>query len=269
MNDPAPKSYAPAIILVAALSCVAIGAAWFFRPATTESAPELLASSTGFTIRFEDNGIYYEPRNPSGDGLIFYPEARVEPESYAWLGAGLAAAGHPVYLARFPLNFASFAPRRADAIRRDHPDVLRWALGGHSLGGTVAATYALAHRDGVTALILIAALPPDSIDLASSNMKVLLVSASEDGLVDEGKIDAAGGRLPATTKRVVIQGGNHSQFGEYGTQRGDKIAQLAGSRQRAMTLDAILSFMGTQGKTEGGVGTAESGDPLQPVQPTP
>ncbi|HUX41961.1 MAG TPA: alpha/beta hydrolase [Rectinemataceae bacterium] len=269
MNDPAPKSHASSIILVAVLSCLAVGAAWFFHPAPIESAPELLESSTGFSLRFEDYGIYYEPRNPSGEGLIFFPEARVEPESYAWLGAGLAAAGHPVYIARFPFNFASLAPRRADAIRRAHPEVLRWALGGHSLGGSLAASYALAHQEEVSELILLAALPPDSVDLSASNLMILLVSASEDGLVGEGKIDAAGRRFPASTKRVVIQGGNHSQFGEYGTQQGDRVAQLDGGRQRAMTLDAMLGFMGAPGKMEGGAGAEESGDPLQPAQTTP
>ena len=275
MNDPSPKSRLPTYILIAVLSLVAVGAAWYFRPAPIESGAGLLVSSAAYSVKFENFGILFMPSTPFGDGLIFYPGAHIPPEAYAWLGAGLAAKGHPVYIARFPLNFAIIAPWRADAIRKAHPEIAHWAIGGHSLGGSMAAAYARDHQSALTALILLAALPPKSIDLSSMGLRTLLISASEDSFIPDKKIAAAERFLPVSLKHVVIQGGNHGQFGEYGMQKGDGKASLEGSRQRAMALDAVIGFLDKVEAGQGGAGAIlqnapPSSPPTSPVElPTP
>ncbi len=243
MNYPSSKPRLLGIAMVVGLSVAAVGVAWFFRPAPIETGADLLSSQNGYGVHVESYGIFYMPDSPLGIGLIFYTEARVPPEAYAWLGAGLAAKGHPVYLVKSPLNFANFAPKMADAIRQAHPEIERWAVGGHGLGGQAAALYAHGTKRPVAALVLLAAVPPPFAGLATTNLQVLLVSASEDGLLSDGKLRAAESVLPPTTRHVVIQGGNHAQFGEYGPAEGDGKAMIDGGRQRAMVLDSLASFL--------------------------
>jgi len=50
-------------------------------------------------------------------------------------------------------------------------------------------------------------------------------------------------RLPEDTSLVVIEGGNHAQFGDYGPQEGDGTATLARDAQQRATVDAILELI--------------------------
>ena len=51
-------------------------------------------------------------------------------------------AGHPVVIAKQPLGIAFLALSAFDGARSDQPEVARWVVGGHSLGGTVAVIQA-------------------------------------------------------------------------------------------------------------------------------
>ena len=42
---------------------------------------------------------------------------------------------------------------------------------------------------------------------------------------------------------VVIDGGNHSQFGNYGFQKGDGEARISREEQEDRTVEAILNFL--------------------------
>ena len=120
MNDPSPKSRLPSILLIVVLSALALAGAWYFRPAPIQSSSVDLVSQSAYSVQFEGLGIFYLPSASLGEGLVFYPGARVPPEAYAWLGSGLAAKGHPVFIVRFPFNFAVFAPGRAEAVLKAH-----------------------------------------------------------------------------------------------------------------------------------------------------
>ncbi|HUX38801.1 MAG TPA: alpha/beta hydrolase [Rectinemataceae bacterium] len=247
MNDPSPPSRAPALILIAVLSALSLGAAFYFRPAPDESDPSLQDTGPSVAVHREMLGVFFMPVSASGVGLIFYPGARIPPEAYSWLGAGLAAKGHPVFIARFPFNFPQFAASRAMAIEKAHPEIGPWAIGGHAQGGSMAAAFAHDHPAAVSSLILMAAAPDRSANLSSSGLPVLQISATEDGLETEAKMRASLSLLPPDARRVVIQGGNHAHFGEYGEEKGDRPSTIGGDRQRAMTLDAILGFLGGGG----------------------
>ena len=242
MNDPRPPSRIPSVLLVLILSTLAVAAALYFRPAADETDPALLESGQGVQVVPEALDLAFLPSSRSGSALVFYPGARIPVEAYAWLGVELAKRGHPVFVVRFPLNFAIFAPNRALAVERAHPEIPEWIIGGHSLGGAMAAAFAHGHPDSVKALALIASWPPASASLASSNLPILLVSASQDGLATEDKIKKAESLLPSTVRRVDINGGNHAQFGEYGRQKGDGAPLIDGARQREVTAEILLSF---------------------------
>lgn len=50
-------------------------------------------------------------------------------------------------------------------------------------------------------------------------------------------------KLDYTENVVEIQGGNHAQFGNYGTQKGDPPAIISSQEQQSQTVTAIQDFL--------------------------
>jgi hypothetical protein len=59
----------------------------------------------------------------------------------------------------------------------------------------------------------------------------------------EAAFDDARALLPVDTQYVVIQGGNHAQFGDYGVQPGDQEATITRLEQQKQIVDATIRFM--------------------------
>ena len=175
-----------------------------------------------------------------------------------------------------------------------HPDTKttanaykKWYIGGHSLGGAVAAmaaddaeetaasdaaddTESEATSDAADdtenaaasdlgndteakevtdntgeatawdGLILFAAYPTDEL-----TTPVLSIYGSEDGVLNREKYDnaSADGLWPSDFTEKVIEGGNHAQFGDYGAQKGDGIAQIKASKQQREAANAVISWI--------------------------
>ena len=116
-------------------------------------------------------------------------------------------------------------------------------IAGHSLGG-VAAAMAVDRHPGVFAgLVLWASYPASENNLSQATIPVLSISASNDGLSTPAKVDAAAGLLPANTQKVVVEGGNHGQFGSYGLQKGDGVPVLTREAQQAAVAKETLTFL--------------------------
>ena len=98
-----------------------------------------------------------------------------------------------------PLNLAVLNPGAADKVMAAYPEIQHWAIGGHSLGGAMAANYAVNHPEQVQGLVLWAAYPASSDDLSSSNLRVVSIFGSLDGLATGEKIEASRPLLPADT----------------------------------------------------------------------
>jgi len=58
---------------------------------------------------------------------------------------------------------------------------------------------------------------------------------------------AARSKLPADAEELVIEGGNHAGFGDYGAQDGDGRATIAQEDQWQRTAEAIVAFMEDNG----------------------
>jgi hypothetical protein len=178
-----------------------------------------------------------------GTGFIFYPGARVDYRAYAPAARAIAAQGYLVVIAPMPLNLAVLAPGKAADVIAAYPAIQRWAVGGHSLGGAMAANFAKNNPGKVEGLILTASYPASSDDLSQSNLKVVSIYASLDGLATGLKIDASRALLPAGTIWVKIEGGNHAQFGWYGAQSGDNPATLSRAAQQEITIHASIDLL--------------------------
>jgi hypothetical protein len=176
-----------------------------------------------------------EPRR----GVVFYPGARVAPEAYVATWAPIAAETDTlVLIPQMPLNLAVFGRSRADELIRERPEIDRWWVGGHSLGGAMAASWVGGQPEGrVEGLVLWASFSTEGAELQErSDVQVLSVSGSRDGLATPEDIADRRSTLPPETVMIEIDGMNHAQFGRYGDQRGDLPAAVdAGEAQRELT----------------------------------
>ena len=48
--------------------------------------------------------------------------------------------------------------------------------------------------------------------------------------------------LPLDTTEIILEGGCHSQFGNYGLQKGDGICAISSDEQLKLTVKAISEF---------------------------
>ena len=180
-------------------------------------------------------GDYWFFDGPSEDkAYIFYPGGKVEAESYAPLMHRLAAEGADTFLVKMPFNIAFLGIGRAEKIMKAG-DYDHWYMGGHSLGGVAAASYAADHPDDLDGVILLAAYPTGEID---EKLPGLMIRGSEDKVLNMDAVSASWDLW--NSAEVVISGGNHAQFGNYGRQKGDGQAQISAADQQEETVQAIL-----------------------------
>ena len=236
-------------VVLVMLSVAWVGAMVWLRPfAAVQPALAAMRSDADVTVTETATRIVLTPTGAAASelGVFFQPGARVDARAYAAVLRPLAQAGHPVVIAKQPLGIAFLALSAFDAARTDQPQVARWVVGGHSLGGTVAVIQADGADTDRTApavgLLLYASYPAGDVR-ASLTTAVESVSGSRDGLATPAKIDASRANLPADATFTVIEGGTHAQFGAYGIQPGDGTATITDREARTRISSASLRFV--------------------------
>ncbi len=187
-----------------------------------------------------DNTIVYIPEEIEA-GLIFYPGGKVEYTAYEPLMEALASEGIMCILVEMPLNLAVLDVDAAKGIQEQYPDVERWYIGGHSLGGSMAATYIVEHLDAFDGIILLGSY--STADLSSTSLDVLSIYGSEDNVLNREKYAENISNLPEDFTEVVIDGGCHAYFGMYGSQDGDGTPTISNEEQIWLTVEAVDEFI--------------------------
>ena len=249
------------------VGALAIGSALYLRPFAATTDPSLLSSDSSIKVERGAAGLAFLPvSGVKSTGFAFYAGAKVPPEAYAYLARACAKAGYMAVLPSFPLGLAVLNSSAASSVFAAYPSVHRWVLGGHSMGGTIAASYAARTKarsaspgNRVAGLLFLAAYPDKGADLSAYGLPTTCISATMDGLSSSEK--AARGRLfmPTGARLVEIAGGNHAQFGEYGPEKGDGTAEISGPRQRADTIEETLALLGLVEAAKGQLGSAVRG----------
>jgi pimeloyl-ACP methyl ester carboxylesterase len=176
-------------------------------------------------------------------GFIFYPGGKVDPRSYAPMAKAIAEQGYLVVIPPMPLNLAVFSPDEAAEVIAAYPSIETWVIGGHSLGGSMAANYAKKHPEQISGLMLQASYPASSDDLSLNDIQVLSMYGTNDQVADYAKIEASKALLPPDTQFIPVEGGNHAGFGWYGPQSGDGEATISREEQQAQVVQAIIEFL--------------------------
>ena len=175
-------------------------------------------------------------------GISFYPGAKVEPAAYVPLASKLADEGYYCVIEKMPFNLAFFGIDAASSARAEAPGVQEWWLAGHSLGGVAAAQYASSHENDVRGVIFLASY--SAVDLSGTDMDCLTVYGEADGVINRAALADNAGNLPASARTVVIEGGNHAGFGDYGAQKGDGSPSLSADEQQQRTASLISDLIG-------------------------
>ncbi|WP_214703675.1 MULTISPECIES: alpha/beta hydrolase [unclassified Exiguobacterium] len=201
---------------------------------------------TDEATQYAEEGTLVDNRLEFGDtasevGVILYPGAKVEKEAYAYYGTRLAEEGVFVAIPSLRLNLGILDIDAADSIIEAHPEIERWIVAGHSLGGSAASGYALEHQELVDGVIFLASYPISS--MVDSDLRVLSISGELDGLAVPEDIDASRNDLPDDSQFVQIEDGNHANFGMYGPQKGDQESPLTSKEQLDEVLSAILEWL--------------------------
>ena len=171
------------------------------------------------------------------NALIFYPGAKVDTKAYAPLMYRLAEGGVDCFLVDMPFHMAFFGMNRAETVLENY-EYAHWYLGGHSLGGAMIASFAAKHTDEIDGLLLLAAYTTK--DLSDTDLMVLTVYGSEDGVLNRSNLEKGRSLLPKDSREMCIPGGNHAQFGSYGKQKGDGLAEISGEEQIGITAEEFL-----------------------------
>jgi pimeloyl-ACP methyl ester carboxylesterase len=240
------KTWKKILIVLAIVLFVAVTGFIVWGETPAQPMPEALNALRSDAQVKVDVGqwLVFQPANQVyTTGLIFYPGGRVDYRAYAPMAHALAAQGFLVVIPRMPLNLAVFGINSAQNVVSAHPEVKNWVIGGHSLGGSMAAHYLFQHQNQFSGLIFLASYPAASDDLKDYTGKVLSISGSLDGLATPVKIAASHSLLPSNTQFLEIQGGDHAFFGWYGAQTGDNPAAITRAAQQAIVVDAVASFL--------------------------
>ena len=144
-------------------------------------------------------------------------------------------------LVKMPFNLAIFDINAADGIQEQYHQIEDWYIGGHSLGGSMAASYLSKHKNEYEGLILLGSYSTENF--SNTNLTVLSIYGSEDGVLNREKYIKYKTNLPSNLTEIVINGGCHAYFGMYGEQHGDGISKIKPEEQIIMTAHAIANVI--------------------------
>jgi hypothetical protein len=222
---------------------------------------------------------------PSSDttntvGMLFYPGALVNHTAYAPMAAALSDKGIlVVVLSLEPIRFIADLETNQQLAKQAMSDLAssgvdEWVLAGHSAGAMTALNIANAAEANpnpnpsfgrvVACGIAEFGLAKVAYKLRNSPVKVLLLNATEDGVIEQSspkakeefltkflpppdKGSAKGGR----TTCVTIEGGNHAGFAHYGPQSMDGVRTISLEDQQRQLVDYTSEFLSSvEGSSE-------------------
>jgi pimeloyl-ACP methyl ester carboxylesterase len=219
--------------LTAVLIVLAIGLAAFWLYVQVRTYPAeaeyLELIMTDQRITFGDEGNYFmiapAKRRPAMPPIIYYPGGLVAPEAYLYkMGMVAIELGAEVYIIKAPFNAAIFNSGAAGKIMESRDLSQAW-VGGHSLGGIAACRFASSNSENIYGLFLFGSYCDQ--DISNTGKPVVVLWGRQDFIINRENFEKAKANLPSGSTILEIEGMNHSDFGNYGLQKGDRPSQLS------------------------------------------
>ncbi|KGP91562.1 alpha/beta hydrolase [Pontibacillus chungwhensis BH030062] len=233
------------VLLVVGVLLVAIGITGYvylqpYEP--SERALQALTTDEGIEMKDKSEWISFIPAQTKDTTILFYPGGLVEPKSYAPLAHQLAEEGYPTYILKMPLNLAVLAQDKANGVIQQDAN-RSYVIGGHSLGGAMAARYAAKNGEVLDGVFLLAAYPDEVGDLSEMSLSFLSITGGKDGVINRKKYEEGKAYAPEDQQYIELDGANHGQFGSYGFQEGDRKATITEEQQLDKTTELITEWI--------------------------
>lgn len=206
-----------------------------------EHALQALQSDYKVVVTEERDIVFRPASNRPAIGVILYPGGRCDARAYAPVMRPLSAAGALVVVPNMPLRLAVMDANRAAKIVAAHPDIDRWIIGGHSMGGAMAAAFVYKHPEVFKGLFFMASYPSGMHAMPDSKLPVTMIYGTHDFITRKSEFEASYERLPRHTEFVAIEGGDHYQFGSFGNV--DITATISRDQQQTETIRALQAFI--------------------------
>lgn len=219
------------LVLAIVMGCAAYVSDYYTAALETFEIP------AGVTLNNGDGVIICESEGAT-KGLILYPGGKVDHKAYMTLGVALAERGVTVVICEMPMRLAVLDANAADGVASLLPEITEWYIGGHSLGGSMAASY-MAKNDYIKGLVLLGSYSTADV----SDRPSLSIYGSEDGVMNREKYEKYKTNLGENVTEIVIEGGCHAYFGMYGAQEGDGTPTISVYEQINLTADYIIDFI--------------------------
>lgn len=227
------KIWMIAAIVIAVMLLVA---AFFYTPALPEAA------EIAKQMKDVDGDLYFY--GDSGVGFIIYPGAKADERSYAYIAQQLNAEGHTAIIPNIPLHMSVWGPEQGLEIIEDNPEVEKWFLIGHSLGGLPISQIAAKQPEKLEGIAFVASLM--ICDLSDTDLSAIRITAEHDGVMPDKMMESNLDYLPENSTSVMIEGANHNQFGAYWHPGFDGKATITWKEQQDQMISLILDFFDEQ-----------------------
>lgn len=210
-------------------------------------AEEHMDYAKGVKIKRSFGYMEYGDPEKCDKGFIFYPGGKVGLNAYGELLTRIAKNNIFCVVTGMPVNLAVLNPNAADKYikkyKQLYPNIDTWYIGGHSLGGTIACKHAV-NRPGVyDGVVFLAAYPDKNDDMNGTDMSALSIYGSMDSVMDREAYKNNYHNFKSDMREIVIDGGNHGNFGTYGFQNGDHTSLLNRIEQIDITARAITNLI--------------------------
>lgn len=237
------KPFKIALYILLGVIVAAVLGFYIWSQQTYKATEELYNLVTKDDYVIQDKNYVFKAKEETTKGIILYPGAKVEPLAYGYLGKSLAEKGYEVVIPTMRLNMAVFDMKKAESIMEDHPNIEEWIIGGHSLGGAMAASYAAEFPDKIAGLVLFASYPADSVDFSKGTLPILSIYGGKDKVAPVEDILASQPSLSSVAILHEIKEGNHAGFGMYGDQADDGKATISNLEQQNRIVEQIDNWL--------------------------
>jgi hypothetical protein len=232
------------LLVISVLLVLGVGGfLWYAQPQPLlPEASAALASTPTVSFADDHGNLTYTPIGMTPTtGLVLYPGGKVPSAAYAPQARAIADRGYFVVVVAVPFNLAVFGIDSAGPVIAAHPEIEHWAVGGHSLGGSMAAQFVASHPDEVDGLILWASY--SAADLSADDLTVLSAYGTLDNGVPSYTSPANLAKLGTDVTMDVVEGGNHEQMGWYTGQPNDPPATIPRVDQQAQVVAATIHLL--------------------------
>lgn len=195
--------------------------------------------------QMEKIGDDYYFNGDSKVGFIIFSGAKADEKAYAYIAELLHEAGHTVVIPKVPFHLSAFGIEHGFEIMEDNPQIKKWILVGHSLGGVPVSRIAAKQPDKLLGVAFLATMA--SADLSGLDLSAIRITADNDKIMSSKMMDSYIGNLPQNSFNIELKGANHQGFAAYNSfMSRDGKATITWQKQNEQTVQLILDFFDAQ-----------------------